>query len=45
MILHFQKEIIVKTRIISFVQNFNKIQNFKIYVFVMFKLKYLINKI
>jgi hypothetical protein len=33
-----------KTWIISFEQNFNKIQNFKVYDFVMFKMKYLINK-
>jgi hypothetical protein len=54
MILHFQKEINVimyiieflkkKTRIISFEQNFNKIWIFKVYVFVMFKMKYLINQ-
>jgi hypothetical protein len=53
MILHFQKEINViiyiveffkkKTQIISFEQNFNKIWIFKVYVFVMFKMKYLIN--
>jgi hypothetical protein len=33
-----------KIRIISFEQNFNKIWIFKVYVFVMFKTKYLINK-
>jgi hypothetical protein len=54
MILNFQKEINVimhiidffykKTRIISFEQNFNKIWIFKVYVFVMFKMKYLINR-
>jgi hypothetical protein len=54
MILHFQKEInvimyIVGKKeinlIISFEQNFNKIWIFKVYVFVMFKMKYLINRI
>jgi hypothetical protein len=54
MILHFQKEINVtmyiikfkkkKTWIISFEQNLNKIWIFKVYVFVMFKMKHLINK-
>jgi hypothetical protein len=53
MILQFQKEINVimyifefkkKTPIISFEQNFNKIWIFKIYVFIMFKKKYFINK-
>jgi hypothetical protein len=54
MILHFQKGInvimyIIKflkkwTRIILFEQNFNKIWIFEVYVFVMFKMKYLINK-
>jgi hypothetical protein len=54
MILNFQKEINVimyiieffkrKTLIISFEQNFNKIWIFKVYVFVMFKMKYLINR-
>jgi hypothetical protein len=54
MILHFQKEIdvimynIEKNNnlilIISFGQNFNKIWIFKVYVFVIFKMKYLINK-
>jgi hypothetical protein len=54
MILKFQKEIHVimyiielkkrKTRIISFEQNLNKIWIFKVYVFVMFKMKYLINR-
>jgi hypothetical protein len=39
-IIEFKK----KTQIISFEQNFNKIWIFKIYVFVMFKMKYLINK-
>jgi hypothetical protein len=49
MILNFQKEINVimyiieifknKTRIISFEQNLNKIWIFKVYVFVMFKMK------
>jgi hypothetical protein len=52
MILHFQLEINVivyiieknnnKTLIISFGQNINKIWIFKVYVFVMFKMKYLI---
>jgi len=32
-----------KKKIISFGQNFNKIWIFKVYVFVMFKMKYLIN--
>jgi hypothetical protein len=32
-----------KTWIVSFEQNFNKIWIFKVYVFVMFKIKYLIN--
>jgi hypothetical protein len=51
-ILNFQKEInlimyiieffLKKTRIISFEQNLNKIWIFKVYVFVMFKMKYLI---
>jgi hypothetical protein len=54
MILHFQKEInviiyiidffIKIIQIISFEQNFNKIWIFKVYVFVMFKMKHLINK-
>jgi hypothetical protein len=53
MILHFQKEIniimyiiekINKTLMISFGQNLNKIWIFKFFVFVMFKMKYLINK-
>jgi len=54
MILNFQKEINVlmyiiefkknKIRIISFEQNLNKIWIFKVYVFVMFKMKYLINR-
>jgi hypothetical protein len=55
MILHFQKEINVimyiidfilffKTWIISFEQNLNNIWIFKFYVLVMFKMKYLINK-
>jgi hypothetical protein len=53
MILNFQKEIKVimyiiefkkKTQIISFEQNLNKIWIFKVYVFVMFKMKYLINR-
>jgi hypothetical protein len=54
MILKFQKEINVimyiielerkKIRIISFEQNINKIWIFKVYVFIMFKMKYLINK-
>jgi len=54
MILNFQKEINVimyiielkkkKNWIISFEQNLNKIWIFKIYVFVMFKMKYLINR-
>jgi hypothetical protein len=47
MILHFEKEINVIMYIIwtiSFGQNLNKIWNFKVYVFVMFKIKYLINK-
>jgi len=33
-----------KTRIISFEQNLNKIRIFKVYVYVMFKMKYLINR-
>ncbi len=49
MILHFQKEINVimyiiglkKNQTISFGQNLNKIWIFKVYVFVMFKMKYL----
>ncbi len=54
MSLHFEKEINVIMYIIekslklkfniSFGQNFNKIWTFKIYVCVMFKMKYLINK-
>jgi hypothetical protein len=36
----FKKE----TQIISFEQNVNKIWIFKVYVFVMFKMKYLINR-
>jgi hypothetical protein len=53
MILQFQKEINIivfiieikkKTWIISFEQNFNKIWIFKVYLFVMFKMKYLINR-
>jgi hypothetical protein len=52
MILNFQKEINVimyiiknlKIRIISFKQNLNKIWIFKVYAFVMFKMKYLINR-
>jgi hypothetical protein len=54
MILKFQKEINVimyivkfflkKTRIMSFEQNLNNIWIFKVYVFVMFKMKYLINR-
>jgi len=53
MILNFQTEINVimyiieffkKIRIISFEQNLNKIWIFKVYVFVMFNMKYLINK-
>jgi len=49
MLLNFQKKINVimyiiefkkKTRIISFEQNLNKIQIFKVYVFVMFKMKH-----
>jgi len=54
MILNFQKEINVictllnlkkkQTQIISFEQNLNKIWIFKVYVFVMFKMNYLINK-
>ncbi len=54
MILNFQKKINVimyiikkklkKTWMISFEQNLNKIWIFKVYVFVMFKMKYLINK-
>jgi len=51
MILHFQKELNVimyiiqkKTLIISFGQNFNKIWIFKVYIFVMFEMKYLINE-
>jgi hypothetical protein len=53
MILNFQKEINVimyiiqiffKNRIISFEQNLTKIWIFKVYVFIMFKMKYFINK-
>jgi hypothetical protein len=54
MILNSQKEINVimyiieflkkKTWIISFEQNLNKIWIFKVYVFIMFKMKYLINR-
>jgi hypothetical protein len=48
MILNFQKEINVIMYIIEIFKNKNKIisfeQNFKVYVFVMFKMKYLINK-
>jgi len=53
MILNFQTEINVimyiieflkKIWIISFEQNLNKIWIFKVYVFVMFNMKYLINK-
>jgi hypothetical protein len=33
-----------KIQIISFEQNLNKIWIFKVYVFVMFKMSYLINK-
>jgi hypothetical protein len=54
MILNFQKEINVIMYIIEFLkkinqtisfdQNLNKIWIFKIYVFVMFKMKYLVNK-
>jgi hypothetical protein len=53
MILQFQKEINVimyiieikkKTWIISFEQNFNETWIFKVYVFVMFKMKYLMNR-
>jgi hypothetical protein len=54
MILNFQKEINVIMYIIeffikinqtiSFDQNLSKIWIFKIYVFVMFKMKYLVNK-
>jgi hypothetical protein len=33
-----------KTQIISFEQNFNKIWIFKVYVFVMFQMKYSINR-
>jgi hypothetical protein len=33
-----------KIQIVSFEQNFNKIWIFKVYIFVMFKMKYLINK-
>jgi hypothetical protein len=51
-ILHFQKEInviiyIIERKIkiiISFGQNFNKIWIFKVYAFIMFKIKYLINR-
>jgi hypothetical protein len=52
MILNFQKklnvimyiiEIYKKIQIIAFKQNLNKIWIFKVYVFVMFKMKYLIN--
>jgi len=54
MILNFQKEInlimyIIEFKkkvnpIISFEQNFNKIWIFKVYIFVMFKMKYFINR-
>jgi hypothetical protein len=54
MILHFQKEINIIMCIIekkfkinsnhSFEQNLDKIWIFKFYVFVMFKMKYLINR-
>jgi hypothetical protein len=50
MSLHIQKEInvimyiIKKKLIILFGQNFNKIWIFKAFVFVMFKMKYLIHK-
>jgi hypothetical protein len=54
MILNFQKEINLimytieffnkKIWIISFQQNINKIWIFKAYVFVMFNMKYLINR-
>jgi hypothetical protein len=48
MILNFQKEINVIMYIIEIFKNKNKIisfeQNFKVYVFVMFKMKNLINK-
>jgi len=53
MILNFQMEINVtmyiieikkKNWIISFEENFNKIWIFKIYIFVMFKMKYLRTK-
>jgi hypothetical protein len=40
-IIEFLKE---KPQIISFEQNLNKIWIFKAYVFVMFKMKYLINR-
>jgi hypothetical protein len=55
MILNFQKELNVImyiieffkkiSRIISFEQNLTKIWIFKVYVFVMFKMKFLINKV
>jgi len=53
MILYFQKEINVicilfkfflKTLVISFGQNLNKRWIFKVYIFILFKMKYLINK-
>jgi hypothetical protein len=37
-------EIKKKVQIISFEQNLNKTWIFKVYVFVIFKIKYLINK-
>jgi hypothetical protein len=33
-----------KTQIISFEQNLNKVWIFKVYIFVMFKMKYFINR-
>jgi hypothetical protein len=54
MILNFQKEINVimyiidfiffLIQIISFEKNLSKIWIFKVYIFVMFKMKYLINR-
>jgi hypothetical protein len=41
MILNFQKEINV---IMYIIENLNKIWIFKFYVFLMFKMKYLINR-
>jgi hypothetical protein len=42
--VHYFLKIKKETQIISFEQHFNKIWIFKVHVFVMFKMKYLINK-